>query len=68
MNKLSQSHDDNLFTPDELSILPIINDWNSTEADYPRDQCVQQLFERTASMVPDNFAVIEAWGKKHIVR
>ncbi len=51
-----------LFSPEEMSILPLVNKWNSTEADYPRELCVQQLFEQTAASHPEKMAVVEAWG------
>jgi amino acid adenylation domain-containing protein len=35
----------------------ILIDWNSTQADYPRDVGVHELFERQAQQVPDALAV-----------
>jgi amino acid adenylation domain-containing protein len=33
--------------------------WNATAADYPRDACAHQLFERQAAATPDAVAVID---------
>jgi amino acid adenylation domain-containing protein len=36
----------------------LLEDWNRTEADYPRDLCVHELFERQSALAPDSAAVI----------
>jgi non-ribosomal peptide synthetase component F len=33
-------------------------EWNQTEADYPKDKTIQQLFEEQAEKTPDNIAVV----------
>ena len=35
----------------------ILVDWNATGAEYPRDLCLHQLFERQAERTPDRLAV-----------
>ena len=50
-----------------ISALPILTEqekhqllvgWNDTEAEYPRDKCVHELFENQAEKTPDAVAVI----------
>jgi len=46
-----------------LSMLPegerrLLAEWNRTDADYPREQCVHQLFEAQAARTPDAVAVV----------
>ncbi|HEX6554198.1 MAG TPA: amino acid adenylation domain-containing protein, partial [Ktedonobacteraceae bacterium] len=36
----------------------LLADWNATEAEYPKDQCVHQLFEAQVERTPDAVAVI----------
>ncbi|MFZ0634350.1 MAG: amino acid adenylation domain-containing protein [Candidatus Acidiferrales bacterium] len=36
----------------------LVEDWNRTEADYPREKCVQELFEEQANLAPDTTAVV----------
>ncbi len=36
----------------------IVFEWNHTAADYPRDQCIHQLFESQAARTPDAAAVV----------
>ncbi len=33
-------------------------EWNNTEAKYPQDQCIHQLFEATVELTPDTIAVV----------
>jgi amino acid adenylation domain-containing protein len=33
------------------------SEWNATAADYPRDQCIHQLFESQAALHPDRLAL-----------
>lgn len=46
-----------------LSLLPederrqVLVEWNQTEADYPRDRCLHQLFETQVERVPEAIAV-----------
>jgi amino acid adenylation domain-containing protein len=56
-----------------ISELAILNDnesrqllveWNETESDYPRGQCIHQLFEAQAERTPDSPAVI--CGGQHL--
>ena len=48
----------------QLNLLPqeerhqILMQWNRTERDYPRDQCIHQLFEQQAARAPDATAVV----------
>ena len=50
-----------------VSALPLMSDeerhrvlveWNDTQRDYPRDQCVHQLFEEQVERAPDAVAVV----------
>ena len=49
----------------KLSILPRIErdqlliEWNATEAEYPADSCVHELFEEQVLKAPDSIAVID---------
>ena len=36
----------------------ILVEWNDTQADYPRDKCIQQLFEAQVERTPDAVAVV----------
>ncbi len=36
----------------------ILNEWNKTEADYPRDRCVHECIEYLAEQNPDTLAVV----------
>src|SRR5262249_24889638 len=36
----------------------LLVEWNQTEADYPRDMCVHQLFEAQVVRTPDAVAVV----------
>jgi len=47
-----------LLTSDDEKIL--IEDWNHTAAEYPRDLCLHELFERQAGQTPDRRAVQDA--------
>jgi non-ribosomal peptide synthetase component F len=48
---------------DQLRLMPeherqqILVDWNRTGRDYPRDKCIQQLFEEQVQRSPDAVAV-----------
>lgn len=48
----------------ELPLLPeaerrqVLTEWNRTQADYPQEQCYQELFERQAAATPDAVAVV----------
>ncbi len=54
--------------PEErLSELPILSEaerqqllveWNDTKIDYPKDLCIQQLFEAQVERTPDAIAVV----------
>ena len=35
-----------------------LSEWNNTEAEFPRDKCLQQLFEAQAAQSPDAIALI----------
>ncbi len=45
-----------LLTPVERQQLLI--EWNDTDADYPREQCVHQLFEAQAARTPEAVALV----------
>jgi aspartate racemase len=36
----------------------ILVDWNDTQADYPKDKCIHQLFEAQVEQTPDAVAVV----------
>ena len=36
----------------------VLVDWNATEADYPKDTCIHELFEAQAARTPDAVAVV----------
>jgi amino acid adenylation domain-containing protein len=36
----------------------VLEGWNATEADYPGERCVHELFERQAAETPDAIAVV----------
>ena len=54
--------------PDQpLSVLPLLTagerrqllvEWNDTQADYPQDRCIHQLFEAQVERTPDAVAVV----------
>src|SRR6185437_14316646 len=35
----------------------VLYEWNATEGEYPRDKCVQELFEEQVAQTPDTVAV-----------
>ena len=36
----------------------ILQEWNRTEAEYPADKCVHELFEQQVQRTPDAAAVV----------
>ena len=36
----------------------LLNDWNDTEVDYPKEACVHQLFEQQVEKAPDAIALV----------
>jgi amino acid adenylation domain-containing protein len=36
----------------------LLVEWNDTEADYPKDKCIHQLFEEQVERTPDNVALV----------
>ncbi len=40
----------------------IIYDWNATQADYPRDKTIVQLFEEQVRRTPDNVALVDDYS------
>ncbi len=42
---------------DEAELERLLVEWNQTSADYPRNQCLHQLFEAQAAMTPDRPAL-----------
>ena len=57
-----------IATPQEsVSLLPLLSEqeqkqllvnWNQTQADYPQDSCIHQLFETQVERTPDEIAVV----------
>ena len=45
-----------IVTPDEKS--KILNEFNNTKLDYPKDKTIVQLFEEQVKQTPDNIAVV----------
>ncbi len=45
-----------LLSPEEHDQL--ITEWNATQADYPQDECIHQLFEKQVAINPDAVAVV----------
>jgi amino acid adenylation domain-containing protein len=45
-----------LLAPEERQQL--LFDWNATEANYPKEQCIQQLFEAQVARTPEAVAVV----------
>jgi amino acid adenylation domain-containing protein len=52
---------------ESVSLLPLLSeqeqkqllvDWNQTQADYPQDSCIHQLFEAQVERTPDAIAVV----------
>ncbi|MFL5383082.1 MAG: non-ribosomal peptide synthase/polyketide synthase, partial [Longimicrobiaceae bacterium] len=60
---------DDLQSVDALPLLPeaerrrVVEEWNRTEAEYPRDACVHELFEAQVERAPDALAVAFAEGE-----
>ncbi|HEU0298513.1 MAG TPA: amino acid adenylation domain-containing protein, partial [Longimicrobium sp.] len=54
---------------DRLPILPeaerrlVIEGWNATDADYPADSCIHELFEARAARTPDAVALVHEDGE-----
>ncbi|OFY07545.1 MAG: hypothetical protein A2W99_03755 [Bacteroidetes bacterium GWF2_33_16] len=40
-----------------------MNDFNNTEADYPRDKTIHQLFEEQVERTPDKVAIIQGYNQ-----
>lgn len=36
----------------------VLSDWNATAVDYPKDKCIQQLFEAQVEQAPDAIALV----------
>ncbi|WP_460207482.1 amino acid adenylation domain-containing protein [Scytonema sp. NUACC21] len=45
-----------ILTPAER--LTLLEEWNCTEVDYPKDLCIHQLFEATVQRTPDAVAIV----------
>jgi len=45
-----------ILTEEEKNI--ILNVWNDTKVDYPKDKCIHQLFEEQVKKTPDQIAVV----------
>lgn len=42
----------------EVEQQQLLFEWNNTQADYPLDKCIHQLFEEQVERTPDNIAVV----------
>lgn len=47
----------NLPLLSEVELHQILVEWNNTQADYPQDKCIHQLFEEKVQQYPDSIAV-----------
>jgi amino acid adenylation domain-containing protein len=61
---LEQMVDDDARAVDRLALLPmaerrrVVEEWNRTEAPYPRNACIHELFEAQVERTPDAVAVV----------
>ncbi|WP_208491975.1 non-ribosomal peptide synthetase [aff. Roholtiella sp. LEGE 12411] len=55
-NPLSAISELEILPPNELQQLLV--DFNHTQADYPKNKCIHQLFEEQVNRTPDNIAVV----------
>ena len=55
-NNTIRLNDIEIVTPDEKN--KILYDFNNTQADYPKDKTITQLFEDQVEKTPDNIAVV----------
>jgi amino acid adenylation domain-containing protein len=56
-----------LLRPDEER--RVLHAWNATDADFPRDACIHQLFEAQAARTPDAVALVfgdESWTYREL--
>ena len=44
----------------------VLEEWNRTEAEYPADRCIHELFEAQAARTPDAVAVVFEGGVAHL--
>ncbi|MEH2041494.1 non-ribosomal peptide synthetase [Nostoc sp.] len=47
----------NLPLLSEAELHQVLVEWNNTQADYPQDKCIHQLFEEKVQQYPDSIAV-----------
>ncbi|MEH1828685.1 MAG: amino acid adenylation domain-containing protein [Nostoc sp.] len=47
----------NLPLLSEAELHQVLVEWNNTQADYPEDKCINQLFEKKVQQYPDSIAV-----------
>lgn len=47
----------NLPLLSEAELHQVLVEWNNTQADYPQDKCIHQLFEKKVQEYPDSIAV-----------
>ena len=47
----------NLLLLSEVELHQVLVEWNNTQADYPQDKCIHQLFENKVQQYPDSIAV-----------
>jgi amino acid adenylation domain-containing protein/FkbM family methyltransferase len=43
---------------DETECRQVLGDWNATTVDYPKDKCIQQLFEAQVEQTPNAIALV----------
>ncbi len=54
----------NLPLLSEKELHQVLVEWNNTQADYPQDKCIHELFEKQVEQHPDDLAII--FGNKQI--
>ena len=44
----------------------VLEGWNATKSDYPKDKCIHELFEAQAAKTPDAIAVVHEDQQTHL--
>jgi amino acid adenylation domain-containing protein len=55
----------------EAEQFQLLHEWNQTQADYPHDACIQQLFEKQAEQTPEATAIVmeaRSWTYQEVNR